>query len=77
VQDDMQEIFLKIHQKGRKIFKKICTCRKNARNYSRNTAKTYARKHARKYAKNMQENMTNMTKYLFDIFSENMHSPSY
>ena len=28
-----------------------------------------------KMQENMQENMTNMTKYLFCIFSENMHSP--
>ena len=49
--------------------------------YARNMqeiCRKYAKKYAKKYARNMQnmqENMQNMLKYIFCIFSENMHFP--
>ena len=54
------------------IFKKYA--RKHARKYARKYAEKYARKYGIKYAENIQEYMTNMTKFFFCIFSENMHS---
>jgi hypothetical protein len=59
VQDDMQEIFLKMHQKCRKICKKICTYRKkckklfkkHCKKLCKKTCKKICEKYARKYDK--------------------------
>ena len=52
-----------------------CSVLKYAGNMQENMQENIQKNIQENMQKNMQENMTNMTKYLFRIFSENMHFP--